>query len=61
MSYAVHAGFVYRPGSLGVTEAFFDDFDNLLESMATYSSPLIIVGDFNIHADVATDASPSLK
>ena len=60
--YAVRAGFnavlvaIYRPGSLSVTQAFFDDFNDLLEQLATYSSPLIIVGDFNIHADVATDA-----
>ena len=42
---------VYRPGSLGVTQAFFDDFNDLLERLATYSSPLIIVADFSIHAE----------
>jgi len=46
---------LYRPGSLHVTNAFFDNFNDLLERLATYSAPLMIVGDFNIHMDVAGD------
>jgi hypothetical protein len=38
---------VYRIGS--VMQAFFDDFNDLLERMATYSTPSIIVSDLNIH------------
>ena len=34
---------------------FFDDFNDLLERLATYSSPLTIVGDLNIHVDVAAE------
>ena len=56
-----HAGFhavvvvVYRPGSCSVTQPFFDDFSDMLERLTTFSAPLIIVGDFNIHVDDATD------
>jgi len=37
-----------------VTQAFFDDFSDLLERLSTYSSPLMIVGDFNFHVDDPT-------
>ena len=40
---------VYRPGSRSVTQSFFDDFDELLERLSTFSAPLMITGDFNIH------------
>lgn len=63
-AYVHRAGFnavvvvVYRPGSSGATQAFFNDFSDLLERLATYSTPLMITGDFNIHVDDAnsTDA-----
>ena len=64
--YVTRAGFnavfvvVYRPGSVQVTQAFFDEFSDLLERLATYSSPLTIVGDFNIHVDVASDTHTSI-
>jgi len=64
-AYVIHAGFnavfvvVYRPGSVQVTQAFFDEFSDLLERLATYSSPLTIVGHFNIHVDVASDTHAS--
>ena len=44
---------IYRPGSQAVTQSFFNDLSDLLERLATYSSPLIIIGDFNIHVDDA--------
>ena len=46
---------IYRPGSRSVTQSFFDDFSDLLERLSTFSAPLMIVGDFNIHVDDATD------
>jgi len=58
--YVIRVGFnavfvaIYRPGSVHVTR-HFNDFNGLLERLATYSSPLIIVGDFSIHVDVADD------
>jgi len=61
-TYVHRAGFnavvvvLYRPGSLHVTNAFFDNFNDLLERLAIYSAPLMIVGDFNIHMHDASDA-----
>jgi len=46
---------VYRPGSSGVTQSFFDDLSDLLERLSTFSAPLMITGDFNIHVDDATN------
>ena len=46
---------VYRPGSCSVTQSFFDDFSDLLERLSTFSAPLMIAGDFNIHVDDVTD------
>ena len=34
-----------------VTHAFYDQLSDLLESLATFSAPLIIVGDFSLHTD----------
>jgi hypothetical protein len=48
---------IYRPGSVTVSEFFFDDFSDLLERSATYASSLVIAGDINIHLDIATDHS----
>jgi hypothetical protein len=36
---------------------FFDEFGDLLERLATFSVPLMIVGDFNIHFDDPADAN----
>jgi hypothetical protein len=46
---------IYRPGLRSVTQSFFDDFADLLEQLSMLSGSLIIVGDFNIHVDVATN------
>jgi len=46
---------VCRPGSCSVTQSFFDDFSDLLERLSTFSAPLMIAGDFNIHVDDVTD------
>ena len=42
---------IYRPGSENVTNLFFDDFADLLERVAAYASPLLIVGDLNVHLE----------
>jgi hypothetical protein len=47
---------VYRPSSHAVTEIFFEEFTSLLELLSTFSSNVVIVGDFNIHVDDVTDA-----
>ena len=62
-AYVHRAGFsaviavLYRPGSVTATQSFFDDFSDLLERLATFSAPLMIIGDFNIHVDDVTDVS----
>ena len=45
---------IYRPGSVPASDTFFNDFDDILERVATYAN-LLIVGDVNIHLDDATD------
>jgi hypothetical protein len=37
-------------------QALFTDFNDLLERLATYSTPLIIVDDFNIHVNEALNS-----
>ena len=51
---AVSQNVVYRRGSSSVTQTFFDDFSDLLERLSTFSAPLMIAGDFNVHVDDAT-------
>ena len=46
---------IYRSGTKGATNNFFEDFSSLLESVAFTSSQLVVSGDFNIHFDVADD------
>lgn len=41
---------IYRPPSSNINQ-FFDEFATFLESIATSSGKLLIVGDFNIHVD----------
>ena len=48
---------IYRPGSCNVTQSFFNDFCDLLERLSTFSVPLMIISDFNIHVDDTTDLS----
>ena len=48
---------VYRPSSHAVTEIFLEEFTSLLELLSTFSSNVVIVGDFNIHVDDVTDAT----
>jgi hypothetical protein len=46
---------IYRPGSQQVTETFFNEFCVLLERVVIFATPLVILGDFNIHVDDALD------
>lgn len=45
----------YRPGSEQVQQQFFDEFSQLLESVATYQTSLFVVGDVNIRLDRPAD------
>jgi len=46
---------MYRLGSAPASDAFFEDFSDILESVSTYAN-LLIVGDINLHLDNACDA-----
>lgn len=50
--HCLHLFIVYCPA---VRPAFHDDFGNLLTEIAASSSQALILGDFNIHWDVAED------
>ena len=51
---------IYRPGSQQTSTSFFDEFVKLLERLASFSAPVIITGDVNIHLELAAD-SDTLK
>jgi hypothetical protein len=46
-----HVICIYRPGSRAPADAFFT------ERTAIFSSPAIVLGDFNVHLDVATNSN----
>ena len=46
---------VYQLSSHNITEAFFEDLTSLLEIISTYSSMIVLVGDFNIHVNDSYD------
>ena len=48
---------IYRPGSHAPTDAFFTDLSELFERIAVFSSPAIVLGDCNVHLDVATNGN----
>ena len=47
---------IYRPPGISVTD-FCEDFENFIDSLATKSGKLLLVGDFNIHVDDFTNLS----
>ena len=42
---------LYRPSSAAVTQRFYEEFADFLESFAFYNCPVIVLGDFNIHCE----------
>ena len=48
---------IYRPGSQAVSTAFYDDLSAVFEHLTTYSCPVVICGDFNIHVDQTDDSN----
>ena len=52
-------GVIYRPGSSDENSTFFDEFVDLIERVAIYAAPLIIVGDVSIHLHVLSASSAS--
>jgi len=41
----------YRPGSEHIIDASIDELDDLLEHLAAFPLPLLIIGDVNVHLD----------
>ena len=48
---------VYRPGSSAATVPFFDELSAVLEQVCTHRYLIVILGDFNVHADVTDDVN----
>jgi len=46
---------IYRPGSHAVTNEFINDFTVLMEALATFTCPIFILGDINIHLERPDD------
>ena len=42
---------VYRSGFDAVNALFFDEFADLIERVAAFAAPIVIVGDINLHLD----------
>ena len=40
---------VYRSGSVAVNMLFFDEFADLIERVAAFVAPIVIIGDINLH------------
>jgi exonuclease III len=45
----------YWPGSADINNAFFEDFDDVLEHAATFACPIVVLGDVNIHIDAVVN------
>ena len=43
--------------SADVTNAFFEELSDILELSATYACPFILLGDINIHTDIAENGN----
>ena len=46
---------IYRPGSQALSSTFYDDLSAAFERVTTYSCPVVICGDLNIHVDQPDD------
>ena len=51
------AAIVSRPGSVAVTATFFAELSDVLDHIATFVNPVLLVGDVNIRLDRPADAS----
>ena len=47
----------YRPGSSAPDASFFGEFTTILESLATFNSQLVILGDLNVHLENPGDGA----
>jgi len=51
----LHLYAIYRPGSVSVSSAFFDDLSDTLHCVIGRSEPIFIVGDHNVRLDRLDD------
>ena len=47
---------VYRPGSARPLASFYDELSSVLEVLVTFSCPVLVGGDINIHVEDGADA-----
>jgi len=55
--YSCVAAVIYRPGSAAVTPLYFSELSDVLDRIATFVDPVLLVGDVNIHLEVPTNAN----
>ena len=48
---------IYRPGSQAISFLFLDELPTVFEQLATYSCPIVVCADYNIHVDECDDAN----
>jgi len=46
---------IYRPGSVRPSASFFDELSSVLEVLVTFSCPVLVGGDINIHVQDTAD------
>lgn len=46
---------LYWPSTATISNAFFDDLDDVLERSMAFACPVVILGDINVHLDVDND------
>jgi len=46
---------IYRPGSEKPSALFFDELASVLETVISYSCPVVVGGDFNVRAHDPSD------
>ena len=49
------AAVIYRPGSQTVSQLFFTELRDVMDRLATFAEPVVIVGDINIRLDRPAD------
>ena len=48
---------IYRPGSDPLTPKFFNELSTVFEQLVSYSCPVVVCGDFNVHFDLRDDGN----
>jgi len=48
---------IYRPGSAPLTPKFFNELSTVFEQLVSYSCPVVVCRDFNVHFDLCDDGN----